>query len=106
MKLFVWVVLFIFILCIGVYFFIFNVSKIGYEQSSEQSIMQHKNALKIANNLDCSDKGLTDNQLAMIKAKYPDVLIARKGNNLLIDGFTFKCELADTGNFNFVEIKG
>lgn len=106
MKLFIWVVLFICVLCIGVYFFIFNVTTIGYEQSSEQSIMQHKNALKIANNLDCSDKGLTDNQLEMIKAKYPDALIARKGNNLLIDGFTFKCELTYTGKLNFVEVKG
>ncbi|WP_156158665.1 hypothetical protein [Pseudoalteromonas rubra] len=105
MKVVMGILLFISILA-GAYLLLVNVSSTEYEQSSIESIEQHKEAMTLVDSLDCPQTGITDAFITSLQSENPDKLITRKGNDLLIDGFFFRCEKGEADFFRFVEIKG
>ena len=89
----------------GIYFFLYNVTSIGYEQSSQESIKQYEEAILLARSIECPQDGVSDIFVNQLQDYYPDKVFAKKGNDLIIDGFLFKCIENENGIFQFELVK-
>ncbi|MEX2964350.1 hypothetical protein [Microbulbifer sp. TYP-18] len=108
MKVVIGILLFVAILA-GIYLLLVNVASTEYELSSIESIESielHKKATTLVDSLDCPATGITEEFITRLQSENPDKLIARKGNDLLVDGFLFRCEKDEAGLSRFIEIKG
>lgn len=80
-----------------------NISGIGHQQSSDDRIDKHKAALELVSTIDCSAGKISDEDKIRLQIEHPEKVIALKGNDLIIDGFLFRCVEVEKNVFYFME---